>query len=212
MASFGKLKTQGNRPNIARFKFAEGLNDFRIVGPVLPRYVYWIKNPETGNDTPFECLSFNRDTEEFTSDPDPVAQVFSDLKPKWSYVVKVFNYKTGNVEVMDLKKGMLGDMVEHFIDLELPEGTGPEDFEVGIDWIVERKFVGPKTFNVDYKVKSLKSKSKPASTELREKVAAAKTIEEDFVKETAESQTARLAKLMGEEVDNVNTDSVNDLD
>lgn len=211
MSSFGKIKTSGKKPSIARFKWTEGMNEFRLVGKVLPRQAYWVKNPETGSDVPFECLSFDRENEVFTTDPDPVAQAFPDLKPKWSYVVKIFNYKTGNVEVMDLKKGVLQDMIEHFIELELPEGVEPWDFDQGIDWVVERKFVGPKVFNVDYKLKPMKSKSAPASTELRDKAAAASTIEEDFVRETYEAQAKRLARLMGEEVDNVDNESVDDL-
>ena len=44
--------------------YKDGENVIRILGDVLPRYVYWIKG-KNNKDIPLECLSFDREQEKF---------------------------------------------------------------------------------------------------------------------------------------------------
>ena len=65
----------------------------RMVGDLLPRYVYWLKG-ENGKNIPMECLSFDRNTETFNNkETDHVRDFYPDLKCGWAYVVQCYRLR-----------------------------------------------------------------------------------------------------------------------
>ena len=63
---FNQAKGEAQKSKIDSYAYVEGDNKVRLVGDILPRYVYWLKG-ENGKNLPFECLSFDRNTESFTN-------------------------------------------------------------------------------------------------------------------------------------------------
>ena len=79
MVSWDKAKgnTGGNsqRREVERLSLQIGDTKVRLIGDVLPRYVYWITTNE-GKKMPVECLQFNRQTESFdNSAQDPFKEI-----------------------------------------------------------------------------------------------------------------------------------------
>ena len=63
---FNQVKGEAQKSKINQYTYVEGDNKFRLVGDILPRYVYWIKG-ENNKNIPMECLSFDRNTETFNN-------------------------------------------------------------------------------------------------------------------------------------------------
>ena len=63
---FNQAKGEAQKNKIDSYQYVEGDNKVRLVGDMLPRYVYWLKG-ENGKNLPFECLSFDRNTEAFNN-------------------------------------------------------------------------------------------------------------------------------------------------
>ena len=51
---------------VTAYEYKMGENRIRLVGGVLPRYVYWVKS-HNNRDIPIECLAFDREKERFTN-------------------------------------------------------------------------------------------------------------------------------------------------
>jgi len=140
----------GNR-NIERIKLGDGENRIRLIGNVMPRYVYWVTNNE-GKRTPLECLSFDRDTESFfdKEGTDPVQEidtaVFSD-KPTFSYVCNAIDRKDGQIKLFDLKPTVYKQILDYAMN---PEYGNPADEEEGYDITIKREKTGPQVMNVKY--------------------------------------------------------------
>ena len=58
---FNQASGAAKKSSIDQYTYKEGDNKFRLVGDILPRYVYWIKG-ENGKNIPMECLAFDRNT------------------------------------------------------------------------------------------------------------------------------------------------------
>ena len=178
-------------------KLVTGENTFRILpDSILPAYTYWVKGAN-GKDLPFEALQFNRSTEKFeNSNPCAVRDKGvldikgEDIRCQWSYKCQVINKATGAVEVLQLKKGILNDIISVAQQLQFD----PTDLDTGTWVTVTRKSTGPLPFNVEYTLQQLKCKSEPMAAEDLAKIEGIKTIEELFPKETYESQSERLEK------------------
>ena len=63
---FNQHKGSAQKNSISSFQYRDGDNQFRLVGDILARYVYWIKG-ENEKDIPLECLSFDRNLETFNN-------------------------------------------------------------------------------------------------------------------------------------------------
>ncbi len=63
---FNQAQGSAVKNKIDQFQYKEGNNVVRMVGDLLPRYVYWVKG-ENGKNIPMECLSFDRATETFNN-------------------------------------------------------------------------------------------------------------------------------------------------
>lgn len=104
------------------YKYVDGDNVIRLIGGVLPRYLYWVKGTNDKN-IPFECLAFNREIEEFDRvEPDHVQEMFPDLKCGWSYAMLCLD--NGKVKVLSLKKKLFQQIMTAAEDLGDP--TDPE--------------------------------------------------------------------------------------
>lgn len=193
---FSDLNGEAKKGKVDYMKLANGDNTFRIVGGILPGYSYWVKN-SAGKDMPFECLQFDRNTERFNSAlPDPVAEAgLTDAQGKplrcsWSYRCQVINRATGKLEVLQLKKGMLQDL----ISLAKRKGINVTDYDTGCDIVVTREKTGPKAFNVKYTVDPFCLEPTPLSDADRELIEDLKPMDELFPLETVEEQRTRLEK------------------
>jgi hypothetical protein len=158
MANWGDLKEApsgggGNR-DIKRLKY-EASTKVRLVGPVVPRYVYWMNNNE-GRRQPIECLSFNRETQSFENGKgiDPVKEIDPEIlgdqgKSSFAYVTNVINRADNEVYLMDIK----ATVYKLIIDLaQNPEYGDPSDPVNGYDLDIKKEKTGPQPMNVRYSV------------------------------------------------------------
>lgn len=182
-------------------KLENGINTFRMVGTVLPRYLYWVENDQKKSNA-FECLGFNRELEKFTnSEKDWVRDTVKDdkgepIKCSWSYAVQVINRKTGKLEILNLKKKMFEALIKFCRDAK----RDPTDYEKGFDVVVERKKTGTFAYNVDYElsyVTMMTAGEQPLSEEDLELVKDLKSIDEVIPRPTPDEQKAALFAFLG---------------
>ena len=203
--SFGDVNGTAKTTKIDYLKFEDGDNIFRMVGGVLPRYVYWHKTPK-GTSIAIECLGFDRDSEEFKNlEKDWFQEYFPDIKCKWSYVVQAFD-KDGNLKVVSLRKQMfesiLANAKKHWGDV-----TDPDE---GTELVVTKKKTGPQAFNVAYEIDVMSCKKKPLTDEQKEKVANSPTIDELFPRQTSDEQKANIERIWFSKEEEQETDEADD--
>jgi len=208
----------------AYMKLENGTNVFRMVGGVLPRYLYWPRNGE-GKTLPFECVGFDREKERFTNvEKDWVQELVMDdkgepIKCGWAYAVQVINRKTGKLEILNLKKKMFESLLAFAKDIQ----KDPTDIENGFDVIVDRKSTGSQAYNVDYtinQVQMMKAGSVPLSAADRVLIAELKSIEEVIPRMTSDEQLTALNRFLDsagpaedeDEQSDTAKEAINDLD
>lgn len=121
---FGETQGKAIKNSYEAFEYKDGENVVRLVGGVLPRYVYWVKGTNN-KDIPIECLSFNRNKEKFDNlEVDWVPKYFPDKKCAWSYAINCIDPKDGKVKVLNLKKKLFEQIITAAEDLGDP--TDPE--------------------------------------------------------------------------------------
>jgi hypothetical protein len=190
--SFGKAKGAAQKNNLNQYSYKNGDNSVRLVGGILPRYIYWVKGDNDKN-IPLECLAFDRETETFNNaEKDWVREYYPDLKCSWSYSIQCIDPADGEVKVLNLKKKLLEQIMLAAEDLGDP--TDPDN-----GWPIHFKRVktGPLPYNVEYQFQPLKCKPIPLTEEEREAVANAKSIDELLPRPTADSQKELLERIMG---------------
>lgn len=197
--SFGSVKGSAKKEKIDSYKIVDGDNSVRLFGNILPRYVYWIKGTN-GKNLPFECLEFNRTTEEFDkAEKDWVKEYFPDLKCGWSYSMMCLDSQNRPL-VFNFKKKLFDQIMANIADLGDP--TNAED---GWKLCFQKKKTGPLPINVEYTlqtVKCLKSKG-PLTDAEREAIEASKPIEELLPRATPAAQKELLEKLVKGEEDTI---------
>ena len=98
---FNQAKGEAQKSKIDSYQYVEGDNVVRMVGDILPRYVYWLKG-ENGKNLPFECLSFDRNAEAFNNlEKDWVREYHPELKCGWAYAIQCIH--ENKVKVLNLK-------------------------------------------------------------------------------------------------------------
>jgi hypothetical protein len=207
--TFGAAHGSAKKHNVDYAKLVEGVNEFRLVGQLLPRYAYWKELKSQGNSfsIPIECLSFNRDKEEFDNlEKDWFKHYFPTDKCVWSYLVQAID-KDNKLLMFGLKKKLF-DQIQ-----TAAESLGdPTDPEAGWSIKFNKKKTGVNAFNVEYELLQLQLKKQPLSKEQLEAIKDIKPIDELIPRQTPEQQKAFIEQAwFAEEESNVDNDSIDDL-
>lgn len=142
---FNQLQGKASKSGPDRFKYVDGLNQFRIVSPVIPQYKYWLTTKD-GMAVPMDCLGFDREQEKFTNkEKDWVRHYFPDKKCSWAYASFVLDRGDGKLKLIDHKKKLFEQII-----LAAKRLGDPTDWDNGWDVVVERVRTGPKPYNVEY--------------------------------------------------------------
>lgn len=189
--SFKKTNGTAIKNSHEAYVYKDGENVVRMVGGILPRYVYWVKGTNN-KDIPIECLAFDREQEKFNNlEVDHVPAFFPDLKCGWSYCINCIDPADGKVKVLNLKKKLFGQIVSAAEDL----GLDPTDPDEGFDIVFKRVKTGALAYNVEYTLSVLKLKKRPLTDAERKAVAEAPTIDAKFVRPTSAEVLALLEKI-----------------
>ena len=187
---FNQAQGSAKKEKIDQYTYKEGDNKFRLVGDILPRYVYWIKG-ENAKNIPMECLAFDRDTETFNNkDKDYVREFFPDLKCGWAYAIQCIDPSDGNVKVVNLKKKLMEQIMVAAEDL-----GDPTDPETGWDVHFQRVKTGPMAFNVEYRLQALKCKQRPLTEEEQASIADIRSMDDVLPRPTADAQLELLQRV-----------------
>ena len=208
--AFSQTKGKAVKKSFDAFEYKDGENTVRIVGGVLPRYVYWLKGTN-GKDIPVECLAFDREAEKFNNkEIDHVPEYFSDKKCSWSYSVNCIDLKDGKVKILNLKKKLFEQIVSAADDL-----GDPTDPDTGWDVVFKRVKTGPLPFNVEYTLSVLRCKKRALTEAEKEAVAASESIDVKYPRQTPEEVKATLERILngpGESTDpTTDPEAVSDL-
>ena len=187
---FGETKGKALKKSVEAYEYKDGDNSVRLIGGVLPRYVYWLKGTNN-KDIPIECLAFDREKEKFTNtEVDHVPAYFPDKKCSWAYSINCIDPKDGKVKALNLKKKLFEQIMTAAEDL-----GDPTDFDSGWDVIFKRQKTGPLPFNVEYTLSVLKCKKRKLTAEERALAEKAEDIDSKFIRPSADEIKATLDKL-----------------
>jgi hypothetical protein len=202
--SFKQTKGKAQTSKVESYEYKDGENSVRLIGGVLPRYVYWVKGTNN-KDIPIECLAFSREKEKFDNlEKDWVQESYPDLKCSWSYAVNCIDPKDGKVKVLNLKKKLFEQILTAAEDL-----GDPTDYDTGWDVVFKRVKTGPLAFNVEYTLQVLRCKPRSLSDNERKLADTAVSIDEKYPRPTSDEVKALIEKLQkGQEEEQENqTDS-----
>ncbi len=186
---FGATKGTAQK-KVETYAYKDGVNTLRIIGDILPRYVYWLKGTNN-KDIPVECLAFNRDEEKFNSkDVDHVPDFFPALKCSWNYAVNCIDPADGKVKALNLKKKLFQQILEARDEL-----GDPTDYVEGWDVVFKKVKTGPANWNVEYSLQMLKCKKRPLTPEEIAVADAADLIDDKYPRPTPEEVKATLTKI-----------------
>lgn len=178
------------------YKFKDGENTLRLVGGVLPRYMYWLKSAND-KQIPVECLSFDREKEKFTNkEVDHVQKAFPEVRCSWAYTMMCLDPTDGKVRPIALKKKLFEQIMSAADDL-----GDPTDPVTGWDIVFKRAKTGPLAFNVEYTLSVLRCKTRALSPEELEVVNAAETIDKVYPRPTPADVLILLNKIQGVETE-----------
>lgn len=201
--SFNNSKGAAKKSSVDTFVYKDGDNRLRIVGDILPRYVYWVKG-ENGKNLPLECLSFDREEERFANkEKDWVREYYPDDNCSWSYATQGIDPTDGKVKLVNLKKKLWEQVRTAAEDL-----GDPTDPDTGWDICFKRVKTGPLAYNVEYQLQALKCKPRALTEEEREAIADLKSMDEVMPRPTPEAQKELLDRIRnaGEEPDEDSVD------
>lgn len=200
--SFKQTKGKAIKNTVEAYEYKDGENTVRLIGGVLPRYIYWLKGTNN-KDIPVECLAFSREKEKFDNlEKDHVQDFFPDAKCSWSYSVNCIDPKDGKVKALNLKKKLFEQILTAAEDL-----GDPTDYDNGWDVVFKRTKTGPLAFNVEYTLQVLRCKPRPLTAEERELADKAQNIDEKFVRPTPDEVLALLTKITTNTEENEATDA-----
>ena len=199
--SFKNTKGKAQSNKVEAYEYKDGENTVRLIGGVLPRYIYWLKGTNN-KDIPVECLAFSREKEKFDNvEKDYVNEYFPDAKCSWSYSVNCIDPKQNKVVALNLKKKLFEQIVSAAEDL-----GDPTDYDTGWDVVFKRQKTGPLPFNVEYTLQVLRCKPRALTDEERAMAEAAKPIDEKFVRPTEAEVKALLEKITNNVEEEESTD------
>jgi hypothetical protein len=188
--AFNSTKGKAVKKSVESYTYKDGDNTLRLVGGVLPRYVYWVKGTNN-KDIPLECLAFDREKEKFTNtEVDHVPSFFPDKKCSWAYSINCIDPSDGKVKALNLKKKLFEQILSAAEDL-----GDPTDMDSGWDVVFKRVKTGPLPFNVEYTLSVLKCKKRKLSADERAVAEKAEDIDSKFIRPTADEIKAALDKI-----------------
>lgn len=194
--SFKNTKGKAQSNKVEAFEYKDGENSVRLIGGILPRYIYWLKGTNN-KDIPIECLAFSRDKEKFDNlQKDHVQEFYPDAKCAWSYSINCIDPKDGKVKALNLKKKLFEQIMGAAEDL-----GDPTDYDTGWDVVFKRTKTGPLAFNVEYQLQVLRCKPRKLSQAERDLADAEKTIDEKYPRPTEAEVLALLQKISSGEED-----------
>ena len=207
---FNQTKGTAIKNKIDSFEYKDGENTVRLIGGVLPRYVYWLKGTN-GKDIPVECLAFDRQAEKFlNAEVDHVPAYFPDKKCSWAYSINCIDPKDGKVKVLNLKKKLFEQIINAAEDL-----SDPTDYDNGWDVVFKRAKTGPLPFNVEYTLQVLRCKKRALTPEERSLADTTVDIDTKYVRPTPDQVKASLDKLVSgvteEEATSSEKEAINEL-
>ena len=180
---FGNISGKAKKSSAEAYTYKEGNNVVRMVGDVLPRYVYWVTTAD-GKRVPMECLGFDRDKEQFTNiEKDWVRHYHPDMKCSWAYAVQCIDPDDGKVKVLNLKKKLFEAIMVAAEDL-----GDPTDAETGWDLCFKKQKTGPLPFNVEYTLQVLKCKNRELTDEEKEAIKELPEIDSVIPRPSADQQ------------------------
>lgn len=207
--AFTATKGKAVKKSFDAYEYKDGENTVRIVGGILPRYVYWLKGTN-GKDIPVECLAFDREVEKFNNkEVDHVPAYFSDKKCSWAYSTNCIDPKDGKVKILNLKKKLFEQICSAAEDI-----GDPTDPDTGWDVVFKRVKTGPLPFNVEYSLSVLRCKKRALSSAEKDTVAVADSIDVKYPRQTADDVKATLERITTgapEEEVGTDTEAVSDL-
>lgn len=190
--AFNKTAGKAIKNSHESYAYKDGENTVRIVGGILPRYVYWLKGTNN-KDVPIECLAFDREAEKFNNkEVDHVPAYFPDKKCSWSYSTNCLATVDGEqkVVVLNLKKKLFEQICTAAEDL-----GDPTDPDTGWDIVFKRAKTGPLAFNVEYTLNVLRCKKRALTDAEKALVEAALPIDAKFVRQTPDEVKTSLDRL-----------------
>ena len=206
---FTDLQGKASKAGPERFKPQEGENRFRIIGSVIPGYKYWLKTKDGNGSVPMDCLSFNRETEQFDNKTrDVVREYFPDMKCSWAYQSYVIDRSDGKVKLFDHKKRLF----EAILDAAKKKFGDPTDPEEGWDVVFTKKKTGPKAFNVEYSLETFELENSPLSEEDLAAIEEAGKIEDLVKLPTPEEQEQFIKNYILPDENDVPDDVKNEFD
>lgn len=212
--AFKKTNGSAVKNSHEAYTYKDNENIVRLVGGILPRYIYWVKGTND-KQIPVECLAFDRDLEKFNNmEVDHVPDFYPDLKCSWSYCINCIDPADGKVKVLNLKKKLFGQILSAAEDM----GLDPTDPDEGFDIVFKRVKTGPLAYNVEYTLSQLKLKKRALTEAERAAVDVALTIDAKFPRPKPEEIKALLDKIArgstGDELEaatGVDAEAVNEL-
>ena len=194
---FNQTKGSAQKSKIETYNYAGKENhQIRLVGDLLPRYIYWIKG-ENNKNIPMECLSFDRKTETFNNkEHDHVRDFFPDLKCGWAYAVQCIDLSDNTVKVLNLKRKLFDQILVAMEDL-----GDPTDAVDGWNVVFKRLKTGPQVFNVEYQLSVLKCKKVALTDEQTTLIGELKSMDDVLPRPTADAQLELLRRVTSDESD-----------
>ena len=193
---FGDAKGSAQKSSLVQYQYVDGDNSVRLVGDILPRYVYWVTGDNNKN-IPMECLAFNRNSETFdNAETDWVRKFHPEKKCGWAYAIQCIH--NGEVKILNLKKKLLEQVMLAADDL-----GDPTDPETGWDINFKRVKTGPNVYNVEYQLQALKCKPRPLDDEEKAAIADLKSMDIVMARPTPDAQKELLDRVRKGSDDNV---------
>jgi hypothetical protein len=187
---FNQTKGGAVKEKVDQYIYKNGDNVVRLVGDLLPRYVYWIKG-ENNKDIPMECLAFDRQLEKFTNrEKDWVRDAYPDLKCNWAYACQVIDPSDNKVKVINLKKKLLEQILVAAEDL-----GDPSDPDEGWDIYFKRVKTGAQAYNVEYQLQALKCKKRALTDSERALIENLKSMDDVLPRPTPDAQKELLERI-----------------
>lgn len=149
-----KKPQKSERKEIERLEMPANSGEVRVrlIGEVMPRYVYWVTTKE-GGKRPQECISYDRDGQEFNNkESDPFKEIPTEVyseKPNFAYVCNVIDRRDGKIKLFDLKRTVYTQIVDFARNAEYGNPAHPD---TGYDLIIKKEKTGPLAQNVRYTV------------------------------------------------------------